>query len=147
MSKHENAEMYLRQKYLRQQLVMMAADDQQQNKSQFDLVRGARCKKIEVILGSKAKEYATDTDRYHNFRVAARMANTTPEKALKGMMLKHEVSVNDLIEWSESAPERITEELIDEKIGDNINYLILLEGLLRERIANAKGVGQYDFLL
>ena len=50
------------------------------------------------------------------------------------MMLKHEVSVLDLVEWSESEPTRITEELIDEKIGDNINYLILLEGMLKHRI-------------
>ena len=49
-------------------------------------------------------------------------------------MLKHEVSVLDLVEWSESEPTRITEELIDEKIGDNINYLILLEGMLKHRI-------------
>jgi len=50
----------------------------------------------------------------------------TPERALWGMAKKHLVSVTDLIHGrAEVTPERI-----DEKIGDMINYLILLEGLL-----------------
>ena len=101
---------------------------------QFEAVLQSRLDKIKAVLGAKAKEYSSDTDRYHNFNIAGRMAGTTPEKALKGMMLKHEVSVLDLIEWSGAAPSRITEALIDEKIGDNINYLILLEGMLKHRI-------------
>ena len=101
---------------------------------QFEAVLQNRLAKIKTVLGAKAKEYSAAEDRYHNFNVAGRMAGTTPEKALKGMMLKHEVSVLDLIEWSESEPTKITEKLIDEKIGDNINYLILLEGMLKQRI-------------
>ena len=100
------------------------------NADQFNQVVDNRCNEIKRILTKKAGEYATDSDRFHNFNVAARIANTTPERALKGMMLKHEVSVMDLIEWADIAPEKLTEALIDEKIGDNINYLLLLEGLL-----------------
>ena len=100
------------------------------NAEQFNKIVDARCDKIKATLTKKAGEYASDTDRFHNFTVAARMIDTTPEKALKGMMLKHEVSVMDLIEWADVAPEKLTEALIDEKIGDNINYLLLLEGLL-----------------
>ncbi len=93
----------------------------------FDKIVENRCRKIKEILQHKAGEYAKDKNRFHNFDLAATMAGTTPEKALKGMMLKHEVSVQDLI----NNPDKATEALIDEKIGDNINYLILLEGLLR----------------
>jgi hypothetical protein len=100
----------------------------------FDGLVNQRLIKIRNILSSKAFEYAKDSDRFHNFNVAARIANTTPEKALKGMMLKHEVSVMDLIEWADSCPEKLTAEMIDEKIGDNINYLILLEGMLKKRL-------------
>lgn len=96
----------------------------------FERVVEKRITQIRNTLNRKAVEYAVNDDRFHNFKVAARINNTTPEKALKGMMLKHEVSVQDLIDNPGSA----TEELINEKIGDNINYLILLEGLLRERI-------------
>ncbi|RLB94056.1 MAG: hypothetical protein DRH26_02200 [Deltaproteobacteria bacterium] len=99
----------------------------------FNEIVKARLEKIEIILGEKAKEYAPKNDRFHNFNVAARISGTTPEKALYGMMLKHEVSVLDLIEMAENEPDKLNEALIDEKIGDNIDYLILLEGLLKQR--------------
>jgi len=102
----------------------------------FDEIVNSRVLKIKQTLGSKAKEYASKTDRFHNFNIAGRIANTTPEKALYGMMLKHEVSVFDLIEMADTEPEKLTVALIDEKIGDNINYLILLEGLLKKRVEN-----------
>lgn len=59
-----------------------------------------------------------------------------------GMMFKHAVSVMDLIEWIESNPEKITGDIVDEKIGDNINFLILLEGMLKQRIYNPKSPTQ-----
>ena len=95
----------------------------------------SRIVKIQETLTAKAKEYASDDSRYHNFEVGGRIAGVTPEKALQGMMLKHVVSVFDLIDWTETDDERITTELIDEKIGDMINYLILLEGLLKQRVS------------
>ena len=111
------------------------------NADQFNYVVHNRCLDIKRILTKKAGEYATDRDRFHNFNVAARIANTTPEKALKGMMLKHEVSVADLIDWAESDPEKLTDAMIDEKVGDHINYLILLEGLLKDRVARRGAQG------
>lgn len=101
----------------------------------FDVVVSNRVKKIQSILGSKAKEYASGKDRYHNFHKAARMRDTTPERALDGMMMKHVVSVDDLLCWIDECPEKLTVEIVEEKIGDHINYLILLEGLLKKRIA------------
>ena len=100
----------------------------------FNQVVENRIASIREVLTAKAKEYAAADDRFHNFNVAARIAGTTPEKALMGMRLKHEVSCMDLVEIALSRPGDLTEALIDEKIGDNINYLILLEGLLKARI-------------
>jgi len=105
------------------------------NADQINNVVNNRCHEIKRILTKKAGEYATDSDRFHNFHVAARIVATTPERALKGMMLKHEVSVADLIDWADSDPEKLTDAMIDEKVGDNINYLILLEGMLKDRVA------------
>ena len=99
----------------------------------FDSIIEYRIIKIRETLSAKAVEYATDDDKFHNFEVAGRMAGVTPEKALQGMMLKHIVSVFDLIDWTATGDERITAEMIDEKIGDTINYLILLEGMLKQR--------------
>jgi len=104
----------------------------------FDEILSTRLEKIKTILGAKAKEYASNDDRFHNFNVAGRIAGVTPEKALYGMMLKHEVSVTDLIELAGAEPSKLNEAIIDEKIGDNINYLILLEGLLKQRCREIK---------
>ena len=100
----------------------------------FDSIVADRCDSIKSILASKAKEYAKG-DRLHNFKVASAISNCTPERALKGMMMKHLVSVFDIIDDLDKniVP---TSELVDEKIGDLINYSILLEALLKERISH-----------
>ncbi len=97
--------------------------------SEFNKILNARCKKMKSMLTTKADEYASSTDRLHNFKAAARMLDATPEVALEGMAMKHAVSVQDMVEH----PDIITSELIDEKIGDCINYLVLLEALMLER--------------
>lgn len=79
----------------------------------------------------KAKEYATD-DRLHNFKQAAHLQNITPMQALGGMMAKHTVSVYDMIATGETYPL----ELWDEKIGDSINYLLLLRAMVEEENKN-----------
>ena len=53
-------------------------------------------------------------------------------KALGGMMVKHTVSVYDLIHDHESGAD-IPVELWAEKITDSINYLFLLWALLNEQ--------------
>jgi hypothetical protein len=104
------------------------------NNTDFDKIVQDTITSITTVLTSKAKEYADDTDRLHNFKVAARMGNVTPEIALKMFKLKHEVSVDDMIcNTVNNIPTPISKELIDEKIGDIINYNILLKALLYER--------------
>lgn len=105
------------------------------NLKDFNKLIDCRCKKIKDVLVSKSAEYSTDDDKFHNFKVAARYLNTTQEKALMGMKVKHTVSIDDLVEHADTEPERLTEHLINEKIGDEINYLILLEGMLLEKIS------------
>lgn len=87
-------------------------------------------KRIEMIrdtLSTKAQEYAIG-DRLYNFKRAADILKTTPEKALLGMLSKHLVSVMDLANGSLKK----SDEMINEKVGDAINYLILLEALMKE---------------
>lgn len=99
------------------------------NNKDFEALIDNRLKECRETLFAKGKEYSSDTDRLHNFKIAARIAGITPEKALFGMYLKHLVSVMDLINF----PGDATPELIKEKIGDSINYHLLLEALLVER--------------
>lgn len=96
--------------------------------SYFDkavLKRLELCKEILIIKG---KEYSTDKDKFHNFNSAAILNGTTPEKALWGFAIKHLVSIMDIIDDSE----RFSGQHIEEKIGDMINYLILLEIMLQK---------------
>lgn len=97
---------------------------------QFENIINNRIEKCKSVLCSKAEEYATD-DRLHNFKVAGELQKCTPVKALGGMMAKHTVSVYDLIEDYEQGKE-ISPKMWAEKIGDSINYLLLLTALLEE---------------
>ena len=92
-----------------------------------------RLYRIEKILGVKASEYVKDSDRLSNFKRAAALQSCTPEKALSGFVSKHIVALYDFIEDLERGDFRPVEQW-DEKIGDIINYMVLLEALVIERI-------------
>lgn len=102
------------------------------DEARFNEITVNRLDKCLEVLCSKADEYATD-DRLHNFKVAAKLQNCTPISALGGMMCKHTVSVYDLIREYE-AGKTISPEMWWEKIGDSINYLLLLSALVVEAI-------------
>ena len=100
---------------------------------QFNNIVDQRLSSIKAVLGSKAKEYASE-DRLYNFKRAAEIQRTTPKQALFGMFAKHLISVMDIVEGRLNP----TVDMIDEKIGDSINYLILLEAILKESVVNVK---------
>lgn len=93
----------------------------------FDRLFEEQIERSRKVLCAKAKEYAT-ADRLHNFKVAAALQGTTNAQALAGMMAKHTVSVYDMAESGKLYPI----ELWEEKITDHINYLLLLNALVRE---------------
>ena len=80
------------------------------------------------VLGAKAGEYASDKDRLHNFKVTSGITRGTPAQALLGFQAKHLTAVIDKVLTGEP----VTRAWIDEKIGDAMNYLVLLEALLIE---------------
>jgi hypothetical protein len=104
---------------------------------QFDKLVTARLNATRQTLIIKGKEYRRNNDPLHNFNVAAQLGNTTREKALWGFALKHYVSFMDILNDIEknNLP---TEELISEKIGDLINYLILCEASIKDKIDGKK---------
>lgn len=83
-------------------------------------------------LGKKAKEYSFNSDRLSNFKDAARMSGQTPLQALNGFMLKHRVAFEDYIRCDASNVS-IPLGWWQEKIFDQINYLILAWALVLER--------------
>ena len=97
------------------------------NNEQFDAILQARLQKIQSILGKKAAEYARG-DRLSNFKRAAATLQCTPEQACIGFWMKHVISLLDMIDDKRTHPA----ELWQEKIGDAINYLVLLEAIVSE---------------
>ena len=107
----------------------------------FNKIVEARFEKIRTTLMMKGKEYSTNKDVFHNFKESSKLANEancgvlieTPESELCGFLRKHLISIFDCVGWAIEDPKKVRN-TIDEKIGDAINYLILLEGLFEERL-------------
>lgn len=94
----------------------------------FEKVVNEQFEMCKRVLFKKAEEYATGKDRFHNFRLAAGLQGCSEKQALYGMMAKHLVSIFDMCKSGDRYPM----ELWNEKIGDSINYLLLLKGLVEE---------------
>jgi len=104
------------------------------NHEEFNQVVEEQYRQSKKTLMKKADEYAQGDDRFWNFRRAAQVLGTTPEKALLGMFVKHMVSIMDIVELTAKGQGISPRELIDEKITDAVNYLLLLKGMLIGRI-------------
>jgi len=95
----------------------------------MDKIVHPRLKHCADLLESKKAEYGKLYDRFHNFKRTGIIRGITPIDALSGMFNKHLVSLIDILD---NAAEGIlpTQKLIDDKISDVINYLLLFEGLV-----------------
>jgi hypothetical protein len=80
----------------------------------------------EMMLITKAIEYADPEDRLSNFKKAAGIRGTNPVDALVGMLVKHFVSVSDMAKY----PAAQSLDKWDEKLRDIRNYTYLLKAVL-----------------
>jgi hypothetical protein len=96
----------------------------------FNEILESELERARNTLAGKAEEYASDKDRLHNFRNAAQMQETDLAGALGGMMIKHTISVYDMINHGNTTD--YTLEQWKEKIGDHLNYLLLLMAIIHE---------------
>lgn len=80
----------------------------------------------------KGAEYAKGADRLSNFKAAGMLLGEPPEKVLFGFVIKHFVALRDFIYDGGS---EVTIEAWAEKTGDVRNYMILLDALVEERLA------------
>ena len=98
------------------------------NNKTFEMIVEDSLDICKAVLTRKSKEYSSSDDKLHNFDKAKDLMRCkTKEFALWGMFAKHLVSVTDMVERFEKAGELPTSNMIDEKIGDSINYFILLK--------------------
>ena len=82
------------------------------------------------LLLVKSGEYAeNDVDRLAAFKQAAALERTTPQRALFGMVAKHLVSLQNM---SDRKIKDYSAARWSEKIGDTINYMLLLKALVDE---------------
>lgn len=98
---------------------------------EFDLLVKECTDRITTMLCStKADEYNLNKDnRFDTFYHAADISQETPEQALFGFMLKHLVSVTEMVQKGG----KFTKERWLEKIIDLCNYNILLYGLIADQ--------------
>lgn len=101
---------------------------------QFIQILEERTKKMKETLSSKAEEYARDEDRLSNFKQGAVPLKQTPEKYLVNLWMKHVISICDFTNDLEKHGRLASMHMWNEKIGDAMNYLVLLEALLIERM-------------
>lgn len=92
-----------------------------------------RLSRIEQVLNIKAREYVRDGDKMHNFNVGAKRKGVIRERIIEAFSLKHEISIEDMLCDMEKGilPK---EEVVIEKFGDAINYLILKEMSILHKI-------------
>lgn len=105
------------------------------NVKDFNEVIHRRLDLVEDTLSKKGLEYSTETDKMHNFNQGAAFTGKIREEVLLGFALKHWISIMDIIE-NLKQNKLPTRELLDEKIGDWVNYMCLLEVSIVDKINN-----------
>jgi hypothetical protein len=96
---------------------------------EFNIILNQRITSIKKTLLAKGNEYGS-TDRLHNFKIAARIDDESPFQSAWGMFKKHLVSIMDI----KDGLHHPTPEMVEEKFGDAINYLILMEAIIKEHM-------------
>lgn len=90
-------------------------------------------KHIKNVMCEKSAEYAKGGDKLYNFKRASQMRGLPPEECLRGMKLKHDVSIDDMLDDLINPDKEYSQERWQGKLHDEINYLFLLWALLLER--------------
>ncbi len=89
-----------------------------------------RFEKCSETLIKKSEEYSSEEDKMRNFNVSARMLGIEPEQVAFLYMMKHFESVYEIV----MNQKKVTREIWDEKIGDLINYLFLIDAILMKKL-------------
>ncbi len=101
------------------------------NNDFMEKILDVRIEKMLSLLESKGKEYGEELDRFSNFKEIGHIVNKPPEEIAFILMMKHFTFIQDFC-LRRISKTKWTKGLIDEKMGDLINYLILIEGILKE---------------
>jgi hypothetical protein len=117
-------DIFMKEKYPKTPYVM--------DEKTFNILASDMFEMCKYTLISKGKGYDPEEERLRSFHTAGRISKQSPEKALLGMALKHEVSIRNIVNDLDIG-KIPTDDIIKEKIGDMICYLVLLLALIKER--------------
>lgn len=92
---------------------------------QFEAIFQHRVGHAQETLVEKAKEYASKTDRLHNFKAQGALNGVSALEACWGNASKHAVSVADMVREEGRGATEYPMSMWDEKLGDLLNYCIL----------------------
>lgn len=103
------------------------------NQERLNEVINNAMSRIKASLKAKNDEYVRSGDRLGNFKRSGRILGQTPEQVLLEHFTKHYESMMSIVEDVEKGilPSL---SMLDEKIKDLVNYPILFEALILERI-------------
>lgn len=104
----------------------------------FKTVVQDRMQKTIDTLIAKASEYARG-DRLSNFKKIAAFRQKSPEDVLFSLVAKHIAALDDFIQDIDRGQVQSLNRW-DEKIGDIIAYMVLLDAMVRERITSEQTV-------
>lgn len=88
-------------------------------------------KRIRSVLSSKSADYSKGDDKLYNFKLAGEMDGDMPIQALRGMHLKHRASIRQGLDEIMTGEKPRPYDWWLEKIIDDINYDILMLGMLK----------------
>ena len=92
-----------------------------------------RVQLIQDVLQSKNEEYAGQEDVFKAFTESLPLSfHDTKQAVAWEFMVKHLQSIKMIIEARSKSGKIPDEKVLEEKIGDAINYLILIEGMFKE---------------
>ena len=99
----------------------------------FDKLVERETKRMKDVMCSKSADYADGTDKLFNFKLAAKLDGISPIEALRGMWLKHRCSLRQALDELLDGKDCRPEVWWIEKLTDDRNYSMLLQGLLTEK--------------
>lgn len=90
-------------------------------------------REIKDVLIVKGDEYIRGGNPFHNFDEGARITSEYRERVIDGFKLKHEISINDMVNDIEKGdiPNR---GIVDEKFNDVLVYTIIKKISIIDRI-------------
>lgn len=94
----------------------------------FQTITDEQIRRVGAVLKAKNAQYNPGADELQTFKTAAALQGISPKEALGGMMIKHTVSIYDMIGSSNTFPIEVWEE----KATDHMVYLAILMALVRE---------------